>query len=37
MTGMENLYLMVILLRARKLGHMHQVPSFFSTITTKEE
>jgi hypothetical protein len=37
MTGMGNLSLMVSLLRARKLGHIHQEPSFFSTMMTREE
>ena len=37
MTGMGNLSLMVSLLRARKSGHMRQEPSFFKTMTTREE
>jgi hypothetical protein len=37
MTGMGNLSLMVSLLRAQKLGHILQEPSFFSTMTTGEE
>jgi hypothetical protein len=37
MSGMGNLSLMVNLLRARKLGHIHQEPSFFRTMTTGEE
>ena len=32
LTGMVNLSLMVSLLRAQKLGHMHQVPSLFKTM-----
>jgi len=37
MKGMRNLSFMVSLLRDRKSEHMHQVPSFFSTMTTREE
>jgi hypothetical protein len=37
MTGMGNLSLMVSLLRARKSGHIHQEPSFFRTMTTRDE
>jgi hypothetical protein len=37
MTGMGNLSLMVILLRARKSGHMHHIPYFLSTMMTGEE
>jgi hypothetical protein len=37
MTGMGNLSLMVSLLRAWKLGHIHQEPYLFSTMTTREE
>ena len=32
-----NLSLMVSLLRARKSGHILQEPSFFRTMTTREE
>jgi hypothetical protein len=35
--GMGNLSLMVSLLRAQKSGHMRQVPSFLSIMTTREE
>jgi hypothetical protein len=37
MTGMGNLSLMVSLLREQKLGHIHQEPSLFRTMTTGEE
>jgi hypothetical protein len=37
MTGMGNLSLMVGLLRAQKLGHIHQEPSLFRTKTTGDE
>jgi hypothetical protein len=37
MIGMENLFLMVSLLRVRKLGQIHQEPSFFKTMTTGDE
>jgi hypothetical protein len=37
MIGMGNLSLMVSLLRAWKLGHILQEPSFFGTMTTGEE
>lgn len=35
--GKENLFLMVILLRAQKSRHMHQVPSFFSTMVIRNK
>jgi hypothetical protein len=37
MTRMIDLSFIVSLLRAQKLGHMCQVPSFLSTITIGEE
>jgi hypothetical protein len=37
MTEMGNLSLMVSLLRAHKLGNIHQEPSFFRTMTTGDE
>jgi hypothetical protein len=37
MTGMGNFSFIVILLRAKQLGHMHQVPCFLSAMTTREE
>jgi hypothetical protein len=37
MTKMGNLPLIIKLLRAQKLGHMHQVPSFLRTMTIEEE
>jgi hypothetical protein len=37
MTGMGNLSLIVSLLSAWKSRHMHQVPSFLSTMTIGEE
>jgi hypothetical protein len=37
MIGMGNLSLMVTLLRAQKLGHIHQGPYFFRNMTIGDE
>jgi hypothetical protein len=37
MTGMGYLSLLVSLLRARKLGQIHQEPYFFRNMTIGEE
>jgi hypothetical protein len=37
MIGMQNLSLMVILLKDLKSGHMHRMPSLLSTMSTGEE